>query len=286
MEVANKNAITAEALACPLCNKPLDLNILKCDSCGQTYKTVNGVFDFTPIPPPKLIEQLWGTWVELQKNGEKAYNEWAEASLSIGLTDVEKAFGKYALLQGNVLDVGCGPQAYPGYAFEEKTKINLYGIDPLRGVEKRDFNFVVGLGEYLPFKDFYFDRVIFGTSLDHLFNPVKCLQEARRVLKDTGKVVIWHGLPPEEKKRSRIRKFLGRVKYEIINTIKPTFSYKFYKSLKIPKGAIDHFHFSHPSIEQVTNYLNEAQFENIRVERFRNTRSYFLIASPKRGNNI
>ena len=274
--------IDTSILACPVCNNQLNINEINCPSCKYQFKLNNGFYDFTPIPPPELIKPLWNTWEELQKNGEKAYTEWAEASLSIGLTDVEKAFGSFADLKGNVLDVGCGPQSYPGYASADKEKINLFGVDPLKGVKERKFNFIIGIGEYLPFKNNFFDRVIFGTSLDHLFNPARSLKEAFRVLKKDGAVVVWHGLPPAEKKRSRLRKFLGRIKYELKNKIKPTFSYKFYKSMKVPKGAIDHFHFSHPSTEQVASYLNETGFENIRIERFQETRSYFLYASPKK----
>src|ERR1041384_8068775 len=113
-----------DSLVCPICNHTLDLENVNCPSCNYQFKMVDGVFDFTPIPPPKLIEPLWGTWVELQKNGEKEYTEWAEASLSIGLTDVEKAFGIYSDLKGNVLDIGCGPQVYPGYATANKSEIN------------------------------------------------------------------------------------------------------------------------------------------------------------------
>jgi ubiquinone/menaquinone biosynthesis C-methylase UbiE len=270
-----------EALACPICNNQLDLEKVCCPSCHYQFKLSDGIFDFTPIPPPKLIEPLWDTWVQLQKNGEKAYTEWAEASLSIGLTEVEKAFGSYADLKGNVLDVGCGPQSYPGYASANK-EINLYGIDPLRGVKKRDFNFVVALGEYLPFKNSFFDRVIFGTSLDHLFNPTRSLREAFRVLKNDGVVVVWHGLPPEVAKRNPIRKFLSDTKYKIKNWLRPSFEYKFYKSMNVPNGAIDHFHFSHPTIAQVVSYLKEANFKDIQVQQFKDSRSYFLSALPDR----
>ena len=274
--------VDTNILVCPVCNSQLNLAEINCPSCKYQFRMNDGFYDFTPIPPPELIKPLWNTWEELQKNGEKAYNEWAEASLSIGLTDVEKAFGKFADLNGNVLDVGCGPQNYPGYATADSSKINLFGVDPLKGVKERNFNFIIGLGEYLPFKSDFFDRVIYGTSLDHLFNPVQSLKEAYRILKKDGAVAIWHGLPPAPQKRSKFRIFLSNVKYELINRIRPTFSYKFYKSLKVPKGAIDHFHFSHPSIEQVSSYLAEAGFKNVRTERFQDSRSYFLFATPNK----
>ena len=61
------------------------------------------------------------------------------------------------------------------------------GIDPRpRGRASAAFRFVQGIGEYLPFADGSFDRVLFATSLDHVLSPVRSLSEARRVLARTG----------------------------------------------------------------------------------------------------
>jgi SAM-dependent methyltransferase len=157
-----------------------------------TYTIEDGIFDLTPIPPPDALTQKnWYLWEQLQENGLFAYTEDPENNLSVDdRNELAIRFGEFAQLTGTVLDVGCGPQRMPSYGALEG---RFVGIDPLRGEQPRDFDFVQSIGEFLPFRDRTFDRVLFATSLDHVLNPVRCLLEAKRVLKPDGRIIIWYG---------------------------------------------------------------------------------------------
>ena len=49
---------------------------------------------------------------------------------------------------------------------------------------------VIGLGEILPIRDGSVDAVLFNTSLDHILDYHTAIEEAHRVLKPGGSVVI------------------------------------------------------------------------------------------------
>jgi len=89
-----------------------------------------------------------------------------------------------ASLFGWVLDVGCGSprqsvQLIPKNC--EYTGVDPYGCEP---------GMVRALSEILPFADSVFDAVIFNTSLDHILDYVTALNEAHRVLKPGGKLIV------------------------------------------------------------------------------------------------
>ena len=85
-------------------------------------------------------------------------------------------------LRGLVLDIGCGIAARPAY-FTDDPDCTYVGIDPLDGAVVREFDFVQGIAERLPFADATFDGVISATMLDHVPDPTRVLSDARRVLK-------------------------------------------------------------------------------------------------------
>ena len=82
----------------------------------------------------------------------------------------------------------------------------LVGIDPLRGERSREFEFVQGLAEYLPFRDRTFDRVLFATSIDHVLVPELALAEAYRVTRLRGWVCVWLGEVPTPSRGERMKR--------------------------------------------------------------------------------
>ncbi|MAH49330.1 hypothetical protein CMI37_26120 [Candidatus Pacearchaeota archaeon] len=87
------------------------------------------------------------------------------------------------------LQVGCGPaDVINCIKIGEK-----HSIDPLADFCKSKFklnyedtHLIQGVGENLPYKDNYFDIIIFSNVLDHTDNPKKVLSEINRVLKPNG----------------------------------------------------------------------------------------------------
>ena len=93
----------------------------------------------------------------------------------------------------SVLEVGCGPT---GVIFElDNTKFRV-GLEPMElddiisGTTKRSI-VRKGIGENMPFEDGSFDIAISFNALDHSSDPVKVVQEIRRVLKQDGELLLW-----------------------------------------------------------------------------------------------
>jgi SAM-dependent methyltransferase len=231
---------------CPVTKKALknEKNILISEETGSSYDNKGGFWNFVPKNLDLLNNKIWKIWDQLQNNGVVAYENNPTSNLGIGPRKDFISFGEFCDYNGLVLDIGVGPQELPTH-FEYVKSPNKYsfiGIDPLKGQQPRKFPFVLGLGEYLPFKDKLFDRVIYATSLDHFINPVETLFEAKRVLKDDGIICIWIG----EKD---------------VNTPKPKESPNWYKKLEIPEGAQDPFHFKRFTVSELKQYLAEASLK-------------------------
>jgi SAM-dependent methyltransferase len=227
----------AEILACPVCHASPTGD--RCTACGRSYP--DG--DYTPVPPPdRDVRSKWGVWEQLQANGAEVYDGDPANHLSVGPRQDARAFAEFAQLTGRVLDVGCGPQPVPSYAGGDQ----FVGIDPLRG-GPREFAFVQGIAEYLPFRDGIFDRVLFATSLDHMLSPQRALAEARRVLAPDGLVCLWHGEPPPAPRRSWRERISRRRRGG------PTVL-----GYATPGGAVDPFHVSHPRLATVLRWVADA----------------------------
>lgn len=110
---------------------------------------------------------------------------------------VAQLFGEFwsgSLRDAVVLDVGCGMYAEQAYFRPEwrgsRVK-RLVGVDPMFHPGRRDYDFVQGVAESLPFRDGAFDVVLFATSLDHIADANSALAESARVLKPGGSLAIW-----------------------------------------------------------------------------------------------
>lgn len=94
-----------------------------------------------------------------------------------------------------VLDVGCGNGSLIN-AIKQKGNIKVYGIDispemikECRGRYK-NIEFQISRAEETPFVDSHFDIVIICCVLHHLHDPKKFFQEAHRILKTNGTLII------------------------------------------------------------------------------------------------
>jgi SAM-dependent methyltransferase len=93
-------------------------------------------------------------------------------------------------MAGHILDVGCGPQAVPSYLLDIPLG-QISGIDPISTQDQHPFQFVSGVGEYLPFDNDSFDTIVSGTTLDHYYLLDLGLKEAFRVLRPGGHFLAW-----------------------------------------------------------------------------------------------
>jgi SAM-dependent methyltransferase len=258
-------------LVCSVCHGSLhdiaDRDGVACASCGREFRRRDGTLDLTPLPPPdEVLQAKWSLWERLQANGEHSYVTEPQWSLSVGERSDVARFAEFCDMRGTVLDVGCGPQARPSYAGADR----FVGIDPMRGERERDFDFVQGIGEYLPFHDDSFDRVLFATSLDHLLDPVRALREAARVLRPDGTIEIWSGELPDPptfaQSAMHALRLLGRgdvreLARGVRNRIAPSRTTE--AGYRVPPGAVDAFHFFHPTQAGVDRMIAEAGLEQL-----------------------
>jgi SAM-dependent methyltransferase len=88
-------------------------------------------------------------------------------------------------LQGSVLDIGSDRPSHSAKLLPEAC--DYVGLDPYLG--SGEFR-LLGLGEILPIRSNSIDNILFNTSLDHILDYMTALDEAWRVLKPGGKLVI------------------------------------------------------------------------------------------------
>ncbi len=135
----------------------------------------------------------------------------------------------------NVLEVACGGGQGLGYLADKASRVAAGDIDEeilkfpreyykdRPGIEIKEFD-----AESFPFEDESFDVVIFYEAIYYLKNPEKFFQEARRVLRTGGKLI------------------LGTVNKDWSDFNPSPFSHKYY------------------SVPELFNFLEENDFQNIR----------------------
>lgn len=90
-----------------------------------------------------------------------------------------------------MLDVGCGGKPY--YPFFERVASEYVGVD----VDRDTLLDVASSSDRLPFRDGIFDVVLSTQALEHMASPAGTIDEAQRVLKDGGLLLLSaHGVWP------------------------------------------------------------------------------------------
>jgi SAM-dependent methyltransferase len=164
-------------------------------SCATGYPNM--------MPEAHEIERHFGkrnyrAWRALQVEAEASYAVRTEGHFSVDHYQPARDFGKLlARFSGEWLDVGCGKLTKPAY-MKDAHSINFFGIDPMPLTAQREFPFVQGMGDFLPFNHATFDGVMFASSLDHCIVPLQALEEARRVLKADGTLLVWETIRPDD----------------------------------------------------------------------------------------
>lgn len=116
------------------------------------------------------------------------YDEWFERHRFVYLSEVEALKSALPPIWENGLEIGVGTGR-----FAEPLGIKM-GIDPsermLELAKRRGIETFVGKGEQLPFRDNQFDIVLLAFTICFLEDPEKTLDEAKRVLKPGGRLII------------------------------------------------------------------------------------------------
>lgn len=100
------------------------------------------------------------------------------------IEDLKTAIGKYA--NGQVLDIGCGNKPYEQLFANKAT--GYVGCDVVQS-DKNKVD-VICEATNLNFPDAQFDTVFSTQVIEHVNDPFKMMQEANRVLKQNGLVIV------------------------------------------------------------------------------------------------
>jgi SAM-dependent methyltransferase len=100
---------------------------------------------------------------------------------------------------GTVLDLGCGTGEYaPLFSPERYVGLDMWTpFVRYASTRLRDFSFLVGDGERLPFPDDRFQRVLVNGVIHHMgdANADRLLEEVSRVVRPSGAVLIIEDVP-------------------------------------------------------------------------------------------
>ena len=117
----------------------------------------------------------------------KKYDAWYDKHKFTYLSELE-VLKKVIPKKGKGLEIGVGTARFA------KPLGIKYGIDPskkmLEIAKKRGVDVKLGYGEKLPFKNSTFDYIAIIITLCFVKDPIKVLNEAKRVLKKNGKIII------------------------------------------------------------------------------------------------
>ncbi|RLG12186.1 SAM-dependent methyltransferase [Candidatus Pacearchaeota archaeon] len=153
------------------------------------------------------------TWKIFDEYADE-YDTWYEKYPLIYESEI-LAIRPHLILTGKSLEIGIGTGRFA------KALGIKFGIDPafkmVKLAKERGINVIIGIAEKLPFLDNTFELILMITTLCFIKNPLKAIEECRRVLKPKGKLVL--GIIDKNS-------FLGRLYEEKKNKS------KFYKNAK------------------------------------------------------
>jgi len=226
---------TLNLLCCPICHSNLTLEdekeanneiisgILKCQSCGKSYKIVDGIPDFLT---QEMLNETDKKWMLEYDGMARTYDILMGIiipSLSLGL----EPLGRYNWAKqldvkkgACILDVATGTgrnipfllkqvgrsgkimamDVSKGMLTYAKTKIGKRGW---KNVELQRAN-----ASYLPYRDNTFDAVIHVGGINTFGEKEKALHEMVRVAKPNAKILIVDEGMPSEKEKTFLGKFL------------------------------------------------------------------------------
>lgn len=98
---------------------------------------------------------------------------------------------KTHLSAGSVLDLGCGDARLAQLLEQDGFTLQLADVYENLNVAKSKLPFkLLGQSETTPFNDSQFDNTLLLTVLHHSDNPIQVIQEARRVTRPDGKIIV------------------------------------------------------------------------------------------------
>ncbi|MBN2438705.1 MAG: class I SAM-dependent methyltransferase [Deltaproteobacteria bacterium] len=203
--------------------------VLKCIRCGLVF--------VDPVPEPSFLEahydaDYYADWMGPQQ--EKRLRMWRKR-----LDTIEKRSPK-----GRLLDVGCATGTFLQLAQKngwevEGTELSPYAVS----FAKNLLNANIFCGHLMDagYEEASFDVVTFWHVLEHLSDPMRYLQEAHRILKPSGLLVI---------AAPNVNDYIMKISYRIVKR----------RPLKLFFRTDREIHLFHFSADTLRLYLNKTGF--------------------------
>lgn len=192
-----------QILCCPSCktseleaeikeqkNDQIQEGELICRNCGISYSVAKGIAHLAA--ENMMVGEEWDIWRDhllgLQERREERIENPERLLHRLGKgPNLKKKFSEFiGPIEGNVLDVGCGPGK-----FKRQLKgVNYFGLDPIVLPETAGFPFVHSMAEHIPFKNNTFSHIFAINVLDHLRDLDAFYKEVARVLDKKGQLHI------------------------------------------------------------------------------------------------
>jgi len=162
--------------------------------------------------------------------------------------------------------------------FNLEPKINFlhpFCLDLYPKIKEIDYSYIVGVGEYLPFKSGKFDISISTASIDHYYNPGQVFQEIFRCLKPQGKLFIMISEHRDLTKRNLVARiyeyYLRNGFFNLTKRmIKRIFLFLFLKGDLSSNGHLHHFR----SPEELLGLLH--MFKIIRIKEAKEGNQFYV----------
>lgn len=256
--------LVKEILVDPLSKEPLAINkeeTFLCSSYGRKYPIKDEIFDLRLLNNDTTKDQkVW-------KEGQRQYERWSSRLASqdkkqdyfVEIEGVREVYNDI-IVEGNCLDVG----GHQGRLRQFLSPGQYYIVcDPFfHGFDNLDIqpnllqaypfllepvNFVCCDAEFLPFKSGSFQTVHMRSVIDHFLSPELALNEAYRVLKTDGFLIV--GLTVHGGKNG---------KSDIKNLAK-----EFVRKMLVAAGMkrFKDYHVWHPTYKELTGLISDCGFE-------------------------
>jgi 2-polyprenyl-3-methyl-5-hydroxy-6-metoxy-1,4-benzoquinol methylase len=209
-------------------------NVLKCAHCGLIF--------VDPVPELSLLANHYDTsyyaeWMGTQQT--KRLKMWDRR-----LKSIEKASKK-----GRLLDVGCATGAFLQLAQNNGWEIRGTEYSPYAAKFAGDLlkaDIYCGHLMDARYQDSFFDVVTFWHVLEHLHDPMRYLEEAHRILKPSGLLVI--AVP-------NVNDYIMQAAYMLVKG----------RPLKLFSKDDREIHLYHFSAETLRNYLQKTGFQCLKI---------------------
>ncbi len=170
---------------------------------------------------------------------------------------------KMGVAKGRVLEIGVGPARIAAKLIGYNPQFSVIGIDLSTNmlniakknikdanIEENKITLIKANAKKLPFKEASFDLVISQNMLHHLPEPISMLSEIKRVVKNTGAVLIRDVVRPPNKLTAKLNSYILGLNYTKAMRI------MYYDSM-----------LSAFSIEEIKTLLNQAGINNVKITR-------------------